>query len=149
MLTCLMGPSTCLYWPYSAPHLRSRPCMPASLFLWAGLCCIIEKRFQLSLIAGGPVPEGADAVVQIENTEKVSENPAKVKIVKVCFHISLVKAEIWQLELAHTQNHWGYQALLASPSKSTSLISCSHQCKFSSGKGFPLILGHQYEKCTD
>lgn len=37
--------------------------------------------------AGAPVPEGADAVVQIENTEQLPDRPdgeKRIKIVKVC-----------------------------------------------------------------
>ena len=39
--------------------------------------------------AGGPVPEGADAVIQIEDTESISASAAgqsRVKIVKVMPH---------------------------------------------------------------
>ena len=38
--------------------------------------------------AGAPLPEGADAVVQVENTEELAANGSqrRVKIVKVCAH---------------------------------------------------------------
>jgi hypothetical protein len=51
------------------------------------------------VLAGAPLPDGADAVVQIENTEQLPQGPdgqRRVRIVKVrmCMHAALLSKTI-------------------------------------------------------
>ena len=53
----------------------------------AGLLGCLTHKGVYVIAAGAPVPEGADAVVQIENTQQLPDRPdgeKRIKIVKVC-----------------------------------------------------------------